>query len=67
MQASALTRDIPVIILSADATASQIERLLTAGAGAYLTKPLDVNEFLRTLDALLPNKQSDIRVTTPQR
>ncbi len=53
LQASALTRDIPVIVLSADATASQIERLLSAGARAYLTKPLDVAEFLHTLDTLL--------------
>jgi signal transduction histidine kinase/ActR/RegA family two-component response regulator len=55
LQASALTRDIPVIILSADATASQIERLHSAGARAYLTKPLDVSEFLHTLDTVLPD------------
>ena len=55
LQASALTRDIPVIVLSADATASQVERLWDAGARAYLTKPLDVTEFLYTLDRLLPN------------
>jgi PAS domain S-box-containing protein len=67
LQASALTRDIPVIILSADATASQIERLLTAGAREYLTKPLDVPVFLNTLDTLLPNKQADTLVTTPRR
>jgi signal transduction histidine kinase/CheY-like chemotaxis protein len=59
LQASALTRDIPVIILSADATASQIERLLTAGARAYLTKPLDVTEFLRTLDTMLPDNSPE--------
>jgi PAS domain S-box-containing protein len=59
LQASALTRDIPVIILSADATASQIERLLTAGARAYLTKPLDVTEFLNTLDTILSDKEAD--------
>ena len=58
LQASALTRDIPVIILSADATASQIERLRSAGAGAYLTKPLDVTEFLHTLDTLLAGKKT---------
>lgn len=59
LQASALTRDIPVIILSADATTTQIERMRAAGAAAYLTKPLNVPDFLRTLATLLP-KHPDI-------
>jgi CheY-like chemotaxis protein len=59
LQGSAVTRDIPVIVLSADATVSQIERLRSAGARAYLTKPLDVGEFLHTLDTLLPAKKAD--------
>ena len=53
LQQSALTRDIPVVIISADATPHQIERLLDAGAVAYLTKPLDVGQFLDTLDKFL--------------
>jgi CheY-like chemotaxis protein len=44
----------PVIILSADATPGQIKRLLAAGAQAYLTKPLDVQQLLSVLDAVLP-------------
>ena len=40
------TRDIPVIILSADATPSQIERLKKQGIREYLTKPLNVRQFL---------------------
>jgi CheY-like chemotaxis protein len=48
------TRHIPVVVLSADATPGQIERLLAAGARAYLTKPLDVPSFLKLLDASLP-------------
>ena len=50
LQQSALTSDIPVIIVSADATPLQIERLLAAGAKSYLTKPLDITEFMKTLD-----------------
>jgi CheY-like chemotaxis protein len=46
LQQSALTRDIPVIVISADATPKQIERLLAAGARDYLTKPLNVDLFL---------------------
>jgi len=38
------------VILSADATASQIERLLLGGADDYLTKPLELTQFLAVLD-----------------
>ena len=47
------TAGIPVIVLSADATASQIERLRALGADAYLTKPIAVEEFLETVDRFL--------------
>jgi signal transduction histidine kinase/CheY-like chemotaxis protein len=47
-------RQTPVIVLSADATAGQVQRLLAAGARAYLTKPLDVRRFLAILDETLP-------------
>jgi PAS domain S-box-containing protein len=53
LQQAEATRDIPVIVLSADATPTQKERLLLAGVRAYLTKPLNVREFLQTIDALL--------------
>jgi PAS domain S-box-containing protein len=39
------TRDIPVIVASADATPGQIARLKAAGAADYLTKPLDIPQF----------------------
>ncbi|HWF74380.1 MAG TPA: response regulator [Solirubrobacteraceae bacterium] len=48
------THDIPVIVLSADAGKNQIARLLEAGASHYMTKPLDVREFLSVLAAHLP-------------
>jgi CheY-like chemotaxis protein len=44
------TRDIPVVVLSADATVSQNRRLIASGAAAYLTKPLDVSHLLAVLD-----------------
>jgi CheY-like chemotaxis protein len=44
------TRDIPVVILSADATRSQMSRLLALGADEYLTKPLDVDCFLKVIE-----------------
>ena len=44
------TKRIPVVIISADATRSQIRRLRAAGADEYLTKPLDVKRFLEVVD-----------------
>jgi CheY-like chemotaxis protein len=44
------TRSIPTIVISADATRPQIKRLMSAGATAYLTKPLDVEQFVRVLE-----------------
>ena len=45
------TAHIPVIVLSADANATQIHRLLAAGAARYLTKPLVLDDVLATLDS----------------
>jgi CheY-like chemotaxis protein len=57
LKADRATRDIPVVVISADATAPQIKRLLSAGARSYLTKPLDIAEFFRVIDeALSPSE-----------
>ena len=50
LQDEPLTAKIPVVILSANATPSQIERLLTAGARNYLTKPFNIDPFLAVID-----------------
>lgn len=50
LKADARTREIPVIVVSADATPRQIERLRSAGATEYLTKPIDISTFYRVLD-----------------
>ena len=47
------TKSIPVVILTADATQKQIEKLMTSGARDYLTKPLDIMMFLRVVDEWL--------------
>ncbi|MFZ6845271.1 ATP-binding protein [Undibacterium sp. RuTC16W] len=54
LRASASLKDIPVVILSADALATTIHRLKAGGANDYLTKPLDVTLFFSTLNRLLP-------------
>jgi PAS domain S-box-containing protein len=53
LQQSAPTREIPVVVVSADATLHQMEQVLAAGAVAYLSKPLDIDQFLDTVDNLL--------------
>ena len=50
-----LTREIPVVVISADATTRQIQRLMAAGARNYLTKPLDIGEFFRVIDEAMGN------------
>ena len=52
LQAQPETAKIPVIVISADATPSQIERMLTAGARNYLTKPFDIRRFLCMFDEI---------------
>jgi PAS domain S-box-containing protein len=53
LRADPRTADIPVIVLSADATRDQIERLKLAGASDYVTKPIDVPVFLRAVGTAL--------------
>ncbi len=48
------TAQIPIVMISADATSAQIERLCAAGASDYLTKPIDVHRFLALVDATEP-------------
>jgi CheY-like chemotaxis protein len=43
----------PVVILTADAEAESIERLLAIGARAYVTKPVDIFQFLAVVDDCL--------------
>jgi len=47
------TGETPVIVISADATPSQIERMLSAGARNYLTKPFEIRRFLFMFDEIM--------------
>jgi signal transduction histidine kinase/CheY-like chemotaxis protein len=53
LRARADTADVPILILSADSTSRNVTRLLQTGADAYLTKPLEVPQFLDVVDRLL--------------
>ena len=61
LQSDPTTAQVPVVVLSADATPSQIERLLTAGARNYLTKPFDIDPFLAVVDEMVSEQASASR------
>jgi PAS domain S-box-containing protein len=62
------TREIPVTVLSADATKAQISRLLFAGARDYLTKPLDVRQLLQLLEQTLrPDQDQNLEMARADR
>ena len=47
------TAHVPVIVVTADVTGDHEQRLLAAGATAYMTKPLDLGRFAAALDRAL--------------
>jgi PAS domain S-box-containing protein len=50
LQGDSRTIDIPVVVLSADATTWQRRRFRKAGVDDYLSKPLDLQELLDVID-----------------
>lgn len=54
LRADERTREIPVIIMSAELSQNAARRLRAAGAREYLTKPIDIARLLALLDELLP-------------
>ena len=58
LRADPATAHIPIIALSANAMPHDIERGLAAGFFRYLTKPINVNEFMYTLDVALRFSQA---------
>lgn len=52
LRAEEATAEIPVYVVSADATAAQMARMRAAGAAGYLTKPIDVWQMLALLDSV---------------
>jgi CheY-like chemotaxis protein len=61
IKADERSADVPVVVVSADATPGQVERLLGAGAEAYLTKPIEVAQLLGVLDRIARLAPSDKR------
>ncbi len=53
LRSDALTSQLPVLLLSADATAQTRERLLSLSANDYVTKPFNIAELLEKIEGLL--------------
>ncbi|MFZ4799875.1 MAG: ATP-binding protein, partial [Bacteroidia bacterium] len=56
LQANKSTQNVPVVIISADATNLQIEKNMNLGAKKYLTKPLDLAVLIATIDEWIGKK-----------
>ena len=59
LRADRLTAHIPIIALSANALARDIERAIKAGFFDYLTKPIKVDAFMEALDLALKFANSE--------
>ncbi|MDP9292566.1 MAG: response regulator, partial [Verrucomicrobiota bacterium] len=53
LRGDARTSAVPVVVISGEASAGDVNRLLSAGASDYLDKPLDMPKFFATLDRVL--------------
>ena len=53
LKAEGATREIPVVMFSADVNPAQKRKLLALGAQDYVTKPVHVREFLDLIDTRL--------------
>jgi PAS domain S-box-containing protein len=54
LKADPRTAAIPVVVLSADATPGQVERLRAEGAAEYVTKPFNIPRLLAMIDGATP-------------
>jgi CheY-like chemotaxis protein len=58
LQSDPHTSAIPVVMISADATGAQRDRIMALGARNYLTKPLDIRQLLLVIDELIGSTAS---------
>jgi CheY-like chemotaxis protein len=57
LHANEVMRDIPVVAVSAYTSRSEVRRGMAEGFFEYITKPIDVEHFIRVIDAALQKQQ----------
>lgn len=55
LKADATTADIPIVALTAYAMTGDEEKILNVGCEGYLTKPINIREFLKKVKEYLQN------------
>jgi signal transduction histidine kinase/AmiR/NasT family two-component response regulator len=55
LQALNETKTIPVIALTADAMTIDVKKAIDLGFHSYITKPIDVKDFINSIDKIIPN------------
>ena len=59
IKADIATRDIPIIAATAYAMKGDEEKVIEAGCSGYITKPIDIQVLLSTVDRYLSNKNTE--------
>lgn len=60
LSADPATQNIPVVVLTADATPGLLERLRSAGAASCMTKPLDIPVLTETIERMLSRNEREV-------
>ncbi|MEA2433673.1 MAG: hypothetical protein QOG54_1130 [Actinomycetota bacterium] len=58
LKAGRVTKDIPVVMVTADASPGQDRRFRAAGADDYVTKPLDIKQLFRVIETQLSRRDA---------
>ena len=53
LRADPATRDLPVLAVSASAMPDDQQRILASGFNAYITKPIDIKNFVGTVEQFI--------------
>jgi CheY-like chemotaxis protein len=53
-------KDIPIVAFTALATSEEQEKIMEAGCQGIVTKPLDVQTFVQTIESYLTTTESEI-------
>ena len=59
LKLSILTKDVPVVILTAMADMMKKQDILDVGVAAYIEKPYDGDQFIATIKDILKNKDKE--------